>query len=105
MDSIIHAEHKSILEEMRSDYFQQTVNEEGSVASNGQVFDNGINGVGRSMEEEEKEFGAEDIEFENPISFNYVLDLRSLLPSSSPKNVKRYTNLVLWLPMFHNWFE
>ena len=75
--------------------------------TNGEDLDNGINGVGRSMEEEEEEeeFGAEVIEFENPISFNYVLDLRSLLPSSLPKNVKRYTNFVLWLPMFHNWFE
>uniref|UniRef100_A0A803PBE7 Uncharacterized protein n=1 Tax=Cannabis sativa TaxID=3483 RepID=A0A803PBE7_CANSA len=85
LDSIIHAEHKSVLEEMRSDYFQQTGNEEeGSAASDGQVFDNGN---GRSIEDDG--YGAEEIEFENPISFNYVLDLRKFLPSPSPKNVKR----------------
>ncbi|XP_030496908.2 uncharacterized protein LOC115712710 isoform X2 [Cannabis sativa] len=85
LDSIIHAEHKSVLEEMRSDYFQQTGNEEeGSAASDGQVFDNGN---GRSIEDDR--YGAEEIEFENPISFNYVLDLRKFLPSPSPKNVKR----------------
>ncbi|PON87710.1 hypothetical protein TorRG33x02_165540 [Trema orientale] len=90
LDSIIHAEHKSILEEMRSDYFQQTVKEEGSDASSGQVFESGINGIGSSMEEEQEEGnGPEEMELENPILFNYVLDLRNLLLSSSPKNLKR----------------
>ncbi|XP_024024060.1 uncharacterized protein LOC21387328 [Morus notabilis] len=85
LDSILHAEHKSILEEMRSDYFQQAVNDEGSVFDSAEDLDSsGINGVERSVDEEERE-----TEFENPISFNYVLDLRNLLPSSSPKNVKK----------------
>ncbi|XP_062110880.1 uncharacterized protein LOC133822522 [Humulus lupulus] len=84
LDSIIHAEHKSTLEEMRADYFQQTGIEEGSAASNGQVFDDEI---GRNMEEDG--YGSEEMEFENPISLNYVLDLRKFLPSPSPKNVKR----------------
>ena len=71
---------------MRSDYFQQTVNEECSDFDSPEDLDSsGINGVERSME----------VEFENPVSFNYILDLRNLLPSSSssssssPKNVKK----------------
>lgn len=98
MDSILHAEHKSVLEEMRSDYFHQqaAVNGE-SWASDSEEEDfdlDGINGVEKSINEDgdgEEGFGAKrGIEFENPIPFNYVLDLRNFLPSSSPKNVKRY---------------
>lgn len=101
MDSIVHAEHKIILEEMRTDYFfahstgkEETFNE-GSDSSDRQSVTNeeeldnagdGINGVG-SLEGYENE----DIELDTPISFIHGLDLRNLL-GSLDKNVKKYSD-------------
>lgn len=101
LDSIVHAEHKIILEEMRSDYFfahsmgkEETFNE-GSDSSCRQSVTNeeelenvgdGINGVG-SLEGYENE----DIELDTPISFIHGLDLRNLL-GSLDKNVKKYSD-------------
>ncbi|XP_040999934.1 uncharacterized protein LOC121246027 isoform X8 [Juglans microcarpa x Juglans regia] len=101
LDSIVHAEHKIILEEMRTDYFfahstgkEETFNE-GSDSSyrqsvtNEEELDNagdGINGVG-SLEGYENE----DIELDTPISFIHGLDLRNLL-GSLDKNVKKYSD-------------
>ncbi|KAG2720779.1 hypothetical protein I3760_02G050800 [Carya illinoinensis] len=101
LDSIVHAEHKIILEEMRTDYFfahstgkEETFNE-GSDSSDRQSVTNeeeldnagdGINGVG-SLEGYENE----DIELDTPISFIHGLDLRNLL-GSLDKNVKKYSD-------------
>ena len=115
MDSILHAEHKIILEEMRSDYFHQqaAVNGEG-LASDSEEEDLdlvGINGIEKSIYEDEDEEKEEEgfvvkrgIEFDNPIPFNYVLDLRNFLPSSSPKNVKRYYLFFFGPHSFVTWF-
>ncbi|XP_024183228.1 uncharacterized protein LOC112188360 [Rosa chinensis] len=82
LDSILHAEHKNILEEMRADYsepnsmeYKQAIEE--LAMANGQGSDSaeGINGVG--SEENEAE-----------IPFDYVEGLRKLLGSSA-KDVKR----------------
>ena len=89
MDTILHAEHKSILEEMRSDYFQQKAQEESD-------FDD-VNGVETIIEGT----GRGDDDIEDQFAFNYVLNLRNLLPSSSysPKEVKRYCRLnCAWTP-------
>ncbi|KAJ7952075.1 DUF3754 family protein [Quillaja saponaria] len=101
LDSILHAEHKNILEEMRSDYnLTQSVGNEESVAessatserevvANGKESDsvsNSINGI-ESMEGGEKE----EFELENSLLFKYGLDLRSLLRSPE-KNLKSYTD-------------
>ncbi|KAL5539410.1 hypothetical protein UlMin_045105 [Ulmus minor] len=85
LDSILHAEHKSILEDMRSDYFRNGKFDDDDAMG----LDSGINGIGRSIDEKE-EFGyeAEEIESKNPIPFNYVLDLRNFLPSP-PRNDKK----------------
>lgn len=92
LDSILHAEHKRILEEMRADYFvsQQTENgqrkHEGSPNPNGKVVGKGegsesiINGIG-SLE-------GEETETTNTMPFGYVFDLRNLF-ASSPKDEKR----------------
>ncbi|KAE7997525.1 hypothetical protein FH972_002153 [Carpinus fangiana] len=94
LDSILHAEHKGILEEMRTDYLcarsmgkGETINEE--FVTNGKESEyarNDINGVG-SLERYEEE----DNELDKPMSFINGLDLRNLL-GSSDKNVKKYSD-------------
>ncbi|XP_062154883.1 uncharacterized protein LOC133862961 isoform X4 [Alnus glutinosa] len=106
LDSILHAEHKGILEEMRTDYSfshsmgkRKTINDgsasSDSASSDGKFVTNGkeseyagddINGVG-SVERYEEE----DNELDKPISFIHGLDLRNLL-GSSDKNVKKYSD-------------
>ncbi|XP_034207730.1 uncharacterized protein LOC117621396 isoform X2 [Prunus dulcis] len=94
LDSILHAEHKSILEAMRADYFdsnsmehKQTVKEvDEQVVNNGQGSDSarsGINGV-----ESTEADGNEKVEADKQMPFDYVLGLKKLLGSSA-KNVKR----------------
>lgn len=97
MDSILHAEHKSVLEDMRADYSiahptenRQTKHEEspnpnGRVMANGEDYESAINGIG-SLEEDG--FRDEETEPSNPMPLSYVFDWRNLL-ASSPKNVKR----------------
>lgn len=95
LDSILHAEHKEILEEMRADYFKSDsaenkqngdlVDGQSSDSANGSV----INGV-KSIEanEDEKNEGG------NAMSqLDYVLELRKLLGSPA-KNVERYHQLL-----------
>ncbi|KAJ6404475.1 hypothetical protein OIU84_012624 [Salix udensis] len=100
LDSILHAEHKSILEEMRTDYpLTHSIDDEGtsdekSGSSDGRdaadrensgSVSNKINGngsVGRLEEE---------TEVERPLHFEYGLDLRNFL-SSSVTNDKRCSN-------------
>ncbi|KAF3430935.1 hypothetical protein FNV43_RR25665 [Rhamnella rubrinervis] len=96
LDSILHAEHKSILEEMRADYFvvhpaeNQQTKHEGSPNPNGRVMANGedcesaINGIGSLAEDG---FRDEETKPSNPMPFSYVFDWRNLL-GSSPKNIK-----------------
>jgi hypothetical protein len=106
LDSILHAEHKGILEEMRTDYSfshsmgkRKTINDgsasSDSASSDGKFVTNGkeseyagddINGVG-SVERYEEE----DNELDKPISFIHGLDLRNLL-GSSDKNAKKYSD-------------
>ncbi|XP_050380735.1 uncharacterized protein LOC126797979 isoform X2 [Argentina anserina] len=85
LDSILHAEHKSILEEMRADYsdsnsveYKQAVEEVSEEA-----MAEGTNGNGRV-----DGYGSGDNEAENSIPFDYVEGLRKLL-RSSVKDVKR----------------
>jgi hypothetical protein len=94
LDSILHAEHKGILEEMRTDYScarsmgkGETINEE--FITNGKKSEyarHDINGVG-SVERYEEE----DNELDKPMSFINGLDLRNLL-GSLDKNVKKYSD-------------
>ncbi|XP_059457263.1 uncharacterized protein LOC132187106 [Corylus avellana] len=94
LDSILHAEHKGILEEMRTDYSfassmgkGETINED--FVTNGKEAEyarDGINGVGSAERYEE-----EDSELDKPMSFIHGLDLRNLL-GSSDKNVKEYSD-------------
>ncbi|XP_015894229.3 uncharacterized protein LOC107428240 isoform X2 [Ziziphus jujuba] len=91
LDSILHAEHKRILEEMRADYFvshrtengqrkhEGSPNPNGKVVGKGEDSESAINGIG-SLEDE-------DTELSNLKPFSYVFDLRNLLVSS-PKNEK-----------------
>ena len=101
MDTILHAEHKSILEEMRTDYSysrsiekEETIND-GSATSNTEVVadeeetestGDGINGIG-SMEG----YKEEEIKIDKAISFINSLDLRNFL-GSSDKSVKKYSD-------------
>ncbi|KAM1513117.1 hypothetical protein ACFX1Z_024586 [Malus domestica] len=90
LDSILHAEHKGILEEMRADYFKSNsaenkqngdlVDGQSSDSANGSV----INGV-ESIEanEDEKNEGGNAMP-----QLDYVLELRKLLGSPA-KNVER----------------
>ncbi|KAK8980916.1 hypothetical protein V6N11_059609, partial [Hibiscus sabdariffa] len=79
LDSILNAEHKSILEQMRSDYYYlhsiERNRKEASV-SNSEVVANG----------ESSKFTRDG--FESDMFFNYGLDLRNFL-NSSAKNVRR----------------
>lgn len=90
LDSILHAEHKRILEEMRADYsdsnsmeHKQGIQEPSEQAvANGPGSDSkGISGIDGFVNEE--------TEAENPIPFDYVEGLRKLLGSTA-KDVKRY---------------
>ncbi|KAA8520804.1 hypothetical protein F0562_014924 [Nyssa sinensis] len=98
LDSIIHAEHKSILEEMRVDYnLTHSMQNKGNshkvsdssdikAVPNGKESDLGIDnaiGIG-SMDK----YGEGKIEPNKPMPSNYGLDLRCLFGSSS-KNVNR----------------
>ncbi|GLT51345.1 hypothetical protein SLA2020_247620 [Shorea laevis] len=105
LDSILHAEHKSILEQMRSDYYHShsmddegtdktSVSERGKTSDSAEVVHNGkatnltedsnsINGVG-SLDGYEEESELDKL----PLLFNYDIDWRNFL-SSSMKNFGR----------------
>lgn len=91
MDSILHAEHKRILEEMRTDYFLNhagdneerkdngLANADGKSGVNGDNSDSvsdSINGIGRIGDSGEKP------QLDMQLNFYYGLDLRNLLVSS-----------------------
>lgn len=87
LDSILHAEHKSVLEEMRSDYHLtnslQTHNSDPQVVANpngndSDMVTNDINGIG--IEEDQKLYDYQD-QREKPILCYPGLDLTSLLRS------------------------
>ncbi|CAK7348585.1 unnamed protein product [Dovyalis caffra] len=100
LDSILHAEHKSILEEMRADYsLTQSIDDErisngrsGSSderdAAHGKISDsvsNNINGNGSVNKFEE------ETEVDRTLRFDYGVELRNFL-SSSVRNDKRSSN-------------
>lgn len=97
MDSILHAEHKTILEEMREDYFvahpTSPPNPNGRVMAKGEDSECVINGIG-SLEDG---FRDKETEPSNLLPFSNVFDFRNLL-ASSPKNVKRYAAWELCAP-------
>ncbi|XP_021690736.2 uncharacterized protein LOC110672303 isoform X2 [Hevea brasiliensis] len=92
LDSILHAEHKRILEEMRTDYFlshsvkNEETNDNGLANADGKSGVNGdnsdsvsdsINGIGSIGD------SGEEPEIDMQLNFNYGLDLRNLLGSSA----------------------
>ncbi|KAH7578146.1 hypothetical protein JRO89_XS01G0346000 [Xanthoceras sorbifolium] len=91
LDSLLHAEHKSILEEMRTDYFfSDSTDDEASASSDSEVVDklgnsdavsDTINGIGENDEGEETE-----ADMLSPFNSGLGLDLWNLLGSSA-KNV------------------
>ncbi|KAL6137292.1 hypothetical protein ACLB2K_062584 [Fragaria x ananassa] len=85
LDSILHAEHKSILEEMRADYSDSNSVEykQATEEFSEEAMAKGINGVGSVDGYESDDNGAE-----NSMRFDYVEGLRKLL-GSSVKDVKR----------------
>ncbi|XP_061357190.1 uncharacterized protein LOC133301561 isoform X2 [Gastrolobium bilobum] len=102
LDSILHAEHKTILEEMRSDYhltnslqtegegsvIQNPPDSEKQVVANGMDSDlvrNDILGV-----EDGKVYQDVQVQLENPMLSNRGLDLRSLLRSLDMTGKKDY---------------
>ncbi|KAL3828408.1 hypothetical protein ACJIZ3_017210 [Penstemon smallii] len=72
LDSILHAEHKSILEEMRADFDETISTKDNRV--NGDTFPANQNGSGSVMD------GVDDSEM--PVSSDFTLDLKLLLDSS-----------------------
>ncbi|PPD72447.1 hypothetical protein GOBAR_DD30646 [Gossypium barbadense] len=83
LDSILHAEHKSILEQMRTDYYYSYSvegNRKTEHVSESEVVANG----------ERSKFTDED-NIEPDTWFNYGLDLRNFL-NSSAKNVGRFSD-------------
>ncbi|KAH1073832.1 hypothetical protein J1N35_026160 [Gossypium stocksii] len=83
LDSILHAEHKSILEQMRTDYYYSYSvegNRKTEHVSESEVVANG----------ERSKFTDED-NIEPDTWFNYGLDLRNFL-NSSAKNVRRFSD-------------
>ena len=84
LDSMLHAEHKSILEEMRSDYHLiHSADFEAQVVANGKESDlvsNGLLGI--------EGYQDMDVNVQRPFLFNRALDLRSLLLSLD-KNTKK----------------
>ncbi|XP_031251088.1 uncharacterized protein LOC116108987 isoform X3 [Pistacia vera] len=108
LDSILHAEHKSILEEMRNDYFfTDSAGDEGSISSDTKLENNGkenksvhvfntensdpdsdiINRNGRINKYVDDE--GEETEPNELSPFNYGLDLWNLIGSAA-KNVEKY---------------
>ncbi|KAJ0110396.1 hypothetical protein Patl1_00738 [Pistacia atlantica] len=108
LDSILHAEHKSILEEMRNDYFfTDSAGDEGSISSDTKLENNGkenksvdvvntensdpdsdiINRNGRINKYVDDE--GEEAEPNELSPFNYGLDLWNLIGSPA-KNVEKY---------------
>ncbi|XP_065859958.1 uncharacterized protein [Euphorbia lathyris] len=99
LDSILHAEHKSILEEMRRDYFvsYSADNEDGSDKGRGNsdgssqlngdksFVNDSINGTGKIWN------NWKDGEFDMPLNFGSGLDLKNILGYSA-KIEKRSTN-------------
>ncbi|XP_011025302.1 PREDICTED: uncharacterized protein LOC105126210 isoform X1 [Populus euphratica] len=100
LDSILHAEHKSILEEMRTDYSlthsidDEATSDEKSGSSDGREaadrenpgsVSNKINGNGSVGKLDE------ETEVDRPLHFDYGLDLRNFL-SSPVTNDKRCSN-------------
>ncbi|PPS11973.1 hypothetical protein GOBAR_AA08682 [Gossypium barbadense] len=83
LDSILHAQHKSILEQMRTDYYYPYSvegNRKTEHVSESEVVANG----------ERSKFTDED-NIEPDTWFNYGLDLRNFL-NSSAKNVRRFSD-------------
>ena len=94
LDSILHAEHKSILEEMRSDYHHiHSADFEGQVGANGKESDlvsNGLLGL--------QGYQDMDVNVQRPFLFNRALDLGSLLltlDKNTKKQFDRGTRFVL----------
>ncbi|XP_015933491.1 uncharacterized protein LOC107459752 isoform X2 [Arachis duranensis] len=98
LDSILHAEHKNILEEMRFDYYLTSVQTEDAVVQNPAdsqtpVVPNGkeSNLVSNDILGIENREVYQDVpvdEQEKPIPSNYGLDLRRLLPALDKKSKK-----------------
>jgi hypothetical protein len=92
LDSLLHAEHKNILEEMRTDYsFTDSTEDEESVSSdtefvdklgNPDVVSDTINGIDEG----------EEVEPDTLLPFNYGLDNLWNLLGSSAKNVQNYSD-------------
>ena len=100
LDSILHAEHKSILEEMRSDYYltysvqtedsvvQNSAGSETQVVANGtesNLVSNDILGI-----EDKEVYQDMQVQQEKPILSNHGLDLRRLLRSLDKNSKKDY---------------
>lgn len=86
LDSILHAEHKSILEEMRIDYsLTHSVEKEGTIGE-----DSERNVVAEGKESDSANYGEEETETGgNSMAINYGLDFRNLLLGFSTKYVKK----------------
>uniref|UniRef100_A0AB38Z7F5 DUF3754 n=1 Tax=Paeonia suffruticosa TaxID=45171 RepID=A0AB38Z7F5_PAESU len=86
LDSILHAEHKSILEEMRIDYsLTHSVEKEGTIGE-----DSERNVVAEGKESDSANYGEEETETGgNSMPINYGLDFRNLLLGFSTKYVKK----------------
>ncbi|KAI9180910.1 hypothetical protein LWI28_009370 [Acer negundo] len=92
LDSLLHAEHKNILEEMRTDYsFTDSTEDEESISSdtefvdklgNPDVVSDTINGIDEG----------EEVEPDTLLPFNYGLDDLWNLIGSSAKNVQNYSD-------------
>ncbi|EEF47120.1 uncharacterized protein LOC8270808 [Ricinus communis] len=78
LDSIIHAEHKTILEEMRTDYFLTHYEE-----TSDKVFAGTDEKSGVSADSANDSINGEETEFDMQLNFNYGLDLRNFLGSSA----------------------
>ncbi|KAL7002265.1 hypothetical protein U1Q18_003419 [Sarracenia purpurea var. burkii] len=85
LESILHAEHRRILEEMRFDYTLTHSVEKKGTFHNRSADSEIENRVGMGSREEYRE---DKVEPDMPMSSNFSLDLRNLL-GSSPKNVKQ----------------
>uniref|UniRef100_A0A2P2LBU2 Uncharacterized protein LOC105126210 isoform X2 n=1 Tax=Rhizophora mucronata TaxID=61149 RepID=A0A2P2LBU2_RHIMU len=92
LDSILHAEHKGILEEMRTDYFlTHSMNNLGEKNDNSASSDGKDVAHGKNLDsvcDRINEVGsngslAEETAFDVSLNFSNVLDLRSLLSSSA----------------------
>ncbi|XP_038684127.1 uncharacterized protein LOC119984326 isoform X2 [Tripterygium wilfordii] len=101
LDSILHAEHKSTLEEMRDDYFlihsmenEETINDESSAVdikttANGNKSDL-ADSIGFGSLDRINRYAKEGPKTNNKLASTYGLDLRNIL-DALPTNVKQYS--------------